>query len=159
MISRYQLGFALFGAFIISLTTQPLSAGEICRRICIDGYWDFCARAHPYQEKTTHEIDHVVLYIERAKDGTFSFASNVLSQGSSFPTKIVGFKEVVDLDNAFFNLDPTFQSQVEANSDKVLETFHDTAEVYVTADVVDPRLSPQLDTKGMKNIHVLKSAQ
>ena len=152
-------GFVYLSAFVALTYFHAADAGEICRLKCIQGYEDFCARAHSYQQNTTHQIDHVVLYIERAGDGTFSFASNVLSEGSPFPTKIGGFKEVVDLDNAFFNLDPSFESQVAADPDKVLGTLHDTAVVYVTPDVVDPGRLPQLDMKGVKNIHVLNHAR
>lgn len=134
-------------------------AGEICKRICIEGYEDFCQRAHPYQKDTTRQIDHVVLYVERAPDGTFNFASNVLTDGAPFPSKIVGFKELKDLDNVFFNLDESFKEQAVANPDEVLKKFHNTAEVYVTPDVLTADRSPQLDTMGVANIHVIKDSR
>ena len=136
---------------------DPSQAGEICKRICIEGYEDFCLRAHPYQQNTTKRIDRVVLYVERAGDGTFNFASNVLTEGVKFPTKIVGFKELLDLDNVFFNLDEGFQDQLKADPDAVLKTFHDTAQIYVTPDVLKADASPQLDLNGVKNIHVVKA--
>jgi hypothetical protein len=129
-------------------------AGEICKRICIEGYEAFCVRAHSYQQNVTRQIDRVVLYVENAHDGTFSFASNVQTEGAPYPTKIVGFKEVKDLDTVFGNLDQGFFEQIVSNPD-VLKTFHDTAEVYITPDVMKPDGSSDLDFSGVKKIHVL----
>jgi hypothetical protein len=140
------------------LCRAPSQAGEVCKRICIQGYESFCLRAHPYQQNTTLQIDHVVIYIERARDGTFNFASNVLTEGVEFPTKIVGFKELLDIDDVFFNLDQSFQDQVKADPDKVLKTFHDTVQVYVTPDVLKADASPQFDLMGVTNVHVVKAS-
>ncbi|SRR6266498_1778941 len=149
-------------AYVLSITAILLyqassHAGEVCKRRCIVGYSAFCERAHPYQENVTRQIDHVVLYVEKAPDGTFSFASNIQSEGVEFPTKIVGFKELKDLDTVLINLDAGFKEQVEANLD-ILDRFHETAEVYVTADVLKPDGSSDLDFSGVKKLHVLENA-
>lgn len=130
-------------------------AGDICKRICIEGYEGFCHRAHPYQQNTTRQIDHIVLYVERAKDGTFNFASNVLSEGVEYPTKIVGFKQLLGLDDVVFNLDDGLHDQIMAKPEEMLKTFHETVQIYVTPDVVEANRSPQLDLAGIKNIHVV----
>ncbi|WP_316189491.1 hypothetical protein [Bradyrhizobium sp. SZCCHNS1054] len=156
-MNRFRLRVFLLTAFAVLSTLQVAVAGEVCRRICIEGYFDFCERAHPYQKDTTNQIDHVVIYVERAKDGTFNYASNVLSEGAKFPTKIVGFKDLLDLDDVFFNLDEGFGDQLVAAPDKVLAIFHETAEVFITAEANEPGRSPHLDTKGIKNIHIVQS--
>ena len=156
---RWQRAASYLPLFVAWVFCQPVLAGEVCKRICIQGYEDFCRRAHPYQQNTTRKIDHVVLYIERAGDGTFNYASNVISEGAPYPTKIVGFKELLDIDNVFFNLDQGFQEQVEARPDEVLNTFHETVEVYVTPDVMKADRSPQFDLKGVKNIHVVEESR
>jgi hypothetical protein len=137
----------------LALCNVEARAGEVCKLACIEGYWDFCARAHPYQQNSTRRVDRVVLYVEKATDGTFSFASNVKSEGKDYATKIVGFSNLKDLDDVFFNLDDGFQEEVKLNLD-VLKTFHDTAEVYVTPEVADS--SSGLDFKGVKKIHIIK---
>lgn len=147
--------FVSYG-LLLALATYPRAseAGEVCKRYCIVGYEDFCARAHRFQLNTTHQIDHVVIYVERATDDTFSYASNVQSVGARYPTKIVGFKKLKDLDNVLFNLDPDIHDQILANSD-ILKTFHNTAEVYIAPNTLDLASNTTLDLDGFKNVHFL----
>lgn len=131
-----------------------VSAGEICKRVCIYGFEAFCARAHTYQANVTRAVDHVVLYIEKGPDGALSIASNVKSIGVEYPTKIVGFTELKDLDTVFINLDGSFKQQAEVDS-SILERFHETVKIYVTPDVLNADGSSDFDFRGVAKIHVL----
>jgi hypothetical protein len=170
---------------LIVVSTAVAGRQVICKKECIDGLDDFCARSHSIVGANTTNLHHVRIYVERDSEGILRFGTNYVdmdvpaSHSQSdlwdvalgkktmsslndvrYPTKMVGFKELDSIEQVVVNLAGHMKDRFESGeAETIRETMRNDMTVYVDRSVLKADGTTNLNFDGVRKIMFIDGAE